>query len=186
MLVIAMAAAIAVAILAGVICYRAFRLWLKCRGARVITCPENLRPAGVTVDAGGVAVHPFTSNPRLRLSSCSRWPERAGCGQDCLSEVAAAPEDCLVRNILVRWYADKHCVSCGRPFGEITAVGVKPAVLRADKISVEWSEIPAERLPETLVASAPICSACHLGNLLVRTHPELAVDRHRKADLGGS
>jgi hypothetical protein len=186
MLVIGMAAAIAVAILAGVIGYRAFGLWWTYRGARVITCPENLRPAGIFVDTGHVAVHPFTSNPRLRLSSCSRWPERAPCGQDCLSEVADAPRECLVRNILVRWYADKHCVSCGRLIGEITAAGVKPAVLRADKISVEWSEIPAEQLPETLVASAPICFTCHIGNLLVRTHPELAVDRHRNADLGTS
>jgi hypothetical protein len=163
---------------------RMVRLWWKYRGARVITCPENLRPAGISIAAGHAAANPFAKTPQLHLSACSRWPEHAGCGQECLSQVAAAPENCLVRNILVRWYAGKRCVSCGQPFGEISLAGVEPAVLGADKISVEWSEIPADRLPETLAAASPICFACHMGNTLVRTHPELAVDRHRSADLG--
>jgi hypothetical protein len=96
--------------------------------------------------------------------------------------VSEAPKDCLVRTILVRWYAGKRCASCGQPFGEIPLAGVKPAILFADKVSVEWSEIPADRLPETLAAASPICFACHMGNTLVRKHPELVVDRHRTAD----
>jgi hypothetical protein len=27
------------------------------------------------------------SQPHLRLSECSRWPERQGCGQECLSQI---------------------------------------------------------------------------------------------------
>jgi hypothetical protein len=173
------------AVLAAIVIGRAVWLWWKYRGARVITCPENQRPAGISVDAGHVAAHAFSQTPQLRLSACSRWPERAGCGQQCLSQVEAAPEDCLVRNILVQWYAGKRCASCGQPFGEISLAGAKPAVLRADKVSVEWSQIPADKLEETLAASSPICFACHMGNTLVRTHPELAVDRHRSADLSG-
>jgi len=173
-------------LLVGLFIGRVVRLWWKYRGARVITCPENQRPAGIFVDAGHAAAKPFATTPPLRLSACSRWPERAACGQQCLSQVAAAPEDCLVRHILVEWYAGKQCVSCGTPFGEIPLAGAKPAVFCADNKSVEWSEIPADRLPETLAAASPICFACHMGNTLVRTHPELAVDRHRSANLGGS
>lgn len=184
--VLLIVAAVVVAVFAGTVFYRAVRLWWKYSGARVITCPENHRPAGISVDAAHAAARPFAGSPQLRLSSCSRWPERAGCGQQCLSQVEASPEDCLVRHILVQWYAGKRCVSCGQPFGEIALAGVKPAVLCADKVSVEWSEIPADRLPETLAAAAPICFACHMGNTLVRTHPELVVDRHRSADLSRS
>lgn len=176
------AAAIAI-VVAGIAIGRIVSRWWKYRGARVITCPENHRPAGISVDAAHVAVKAFAATPQLRLSACSRWPERAGCGQECLSQVEAAPEDCLVRNILLQWYAGKRCVSCGQPFGEISLAGAKPAVLSADKVSVEWSEIPADRIPETLAAASPICFACHMGNTLVRTHPELVVDRHRTADL---
>ena len=66
------AGVIAVAV-AFVVIGRAVRLWWKYRGARVITCPENLRPAGVSVDAAHVAANPFAKTPQLRLSSCSRW-----------------------------------------------------------------------------------------------------------------
>ncbi len=173
---------IVVALLAATVLGRAVRLWWKYRGDRVITCPENHRPAGVRVDAGHVAARPFAKTPPLQLSSCSRWPERAGCGQECLGQVAAAPEDCLVRNILVHWYLGKSCASCKQPFTEIPLAGAKPAVLCADKVTVEWSEIPADRLAETLASAEPICFACHMGNTLVRTHPELAVDRQRRAD----
>jgi hypothetical protein len=151
---------------------RYFVIRWKSRGERVITCPENNRPAGVKLAASS----------QLRLRACTRWPEHAGCGQECLTQVEAAPEDCLVRNILIRWYDGKKCAICGQPFGDISLPGAKPAVLSADKVSVEWSEIPADRLPEVLAAGAPICFTCHLGNVLVRTHPELALDRHRAAD----
>jgi len=173
---------ILVALLAAILLGRAVRLWWKYRGDRVIHCPENHRPAGVQVNAIHVAAQPFAKSPHLQLSSCSRWPERAGCGQECLSQVAEAPEDCLVRNILLQWYLGKRCASCGQIFERVALVGAKPAVLSADKVSVDWSEIPADRLAETLATAEPICFACHMGNTLVRTHPELAVDRHRRAD----
>jgi hypothetical protein len=173
------------ALVAALVLQRVVRVWWKYRGTRVITCPENRQTAAVEVKAGSAAVVSLAGAPRVRLSACSRWPERAGCGQECLSQVEAAPEDCLVRNILVLWYTGKRCASCGKPFGEIPLAGAKPAVLGADRVSVEWSQIPADRLPETLAAGRPICFACHMGNMLVRKHPELVVDRHRSAGSGG-
>jgi hypothetical protein len=151
--------------------------WLKYRGRRVITCPENRRPAGVVVDARHAAATGLAKAPDLRLSSCSRWPERAGCGQQCLTQIAVSPEDCLVRNIFTRWYAGKVCASCGRPIGEIQWAGSEPALLGAGKVSVAWGEVPAENLYEVLAASLPLCFACHMANTLVREHPELVVDR---------
>jgi hypothetical protein len=111
--------------------------------------------------------------PEIRLQSCSRWPEKAGCGQECLSEIAASPEGCLVHHILVQWYAGKVCRSCGLPIGEISLAGAKPAVLRADGRSVEWSEIPAEKLQEMLLESRPICFACHTARKMLSEHREM-------------
>jgi len=168
-------------VLSGIAIGRLLSAWLKYRGRRVVQCPENSRPAGVTVDARHVAATALGKAPELRLSSCSRWPERAGCGQTCLSQIEAAPEDCLVRNILVKWYEGKNCVSCGRPIGKISEGGAKPAVFRADRVSVEWSEIPAEQLQETLSAAQPICFACHLAAKMVREHRELVTDRSKQS-----
>jgi len=151
--------------------------WLRFRGARVITCPENQRPAGVHVDERYAALSAVKGAPALRLSACSRWPELQGCGQACLAQIEASPEACLVRNILTDWYRGKVCACCGTPFGEIRWAVQKPGLLSADKTTLEWNQVPAERLPEILEAALPVCFACHMANTLVRTHPELALDR---------
>jgi len=157
--------------------WRLARVWWKYRGARVVTCPENRRPAGVAVAAGHVAATALGRAPELRLASCSRWPRRANCGQECLAEIARSPEDCLVKNILTRWYEGKVCASCGRAFGDIQWNVRTPALLRPGKTSLEWNQVPADTLHEVLAASLPLCFACHMASTLVREHPELAVDR---------
>ncbi|MGA3015837.1 MAG: hypothetical protein ABSF62_01870 [Bryobacteraceae bacterium] len=164
---------------AALVAFRLIAAWWKYLGDRVITCPENHRSAGVIVDSRHAAWSGVAHAPQLRLSACSRWPERAGCGQECLSQIEASPEGCLVHRILVDWYAGKACASCGRPIGGIPPAGGKPALLLADGISVEWNQISAELLPETLAAAKPICFACHMAQTLVREHPEMVVDRHR-------
>src|SRR5689334_7292899 len=87
--------------------------FMKFRGKRVITCPETRKPAGVEVDAAHAALSSAIGDLDLRLRSCSRWPDRQDCGQECLLQVELNPQDCLLHKILIDWYANKHCVSCG-------------------------------------------------------------------------
>jgi hypothetical protein len=174
----------AVAVLTGVGAVRMLRIWFRYRGPMVVTCPENRHPAGVRLDTRRVALTPPGKAADLHLSMCSRWPERAGCGQECLSQVAASPEGCLVRNILAKWYAGKVCASCGLPFDEIQWGERKPALLSADKVTVDWSQIQAESLYEVLETASPICFACHMAHTLVREHPELAVERPQSWQAG--
>ena len=75
------------------------RAYLKWRGERIITCPENQRPAGVLVNTRHVLLMTLEGKSDLRLKSCSRWPERKDCGQECLRQIEAAPEDCLISHI---------------------------------------------------------------------------------------
>jgi hypothetical protein len=172
--------AVILAVAAGFVAVVSARLawaWWKFRGKRVVTCPENERPAGVTVDAWHAAASSAFGVAELGLSDCSRWPEKAGCGQPCLSQIAAAPEDCLVGNILTRWYEGKVCALCGRAFSGVDWNAAKPALLPSSGVSVEWNQVPAEELPDTLAAAQPVCFACHMANTLVRTRPDLVVDR---------
>lgn len=171
------------AVLAAIAVFRLIAGWFRYRGSRVITCPENQRPAGVRLDARHAVLTGIGKTPEFRLSSCSRWPERAGCGQECLSQIEASPDGCLIRNILIEYYKGKSCVCCGRPFGEIQWAARKPALVRTDKVSVELSQIPAEQLPETLQTALPVCFACHMANTLVREHPDLAIDRSRRISV---
>lgn len=61
--------------------YRAYR------GRRVVTCPETGRATGLHVDAARAARSAWKGPLDLRVKSCARWPERAGCGQECLSQL---------------------------------------------------------------------------------------------------
>jgi len=170
-----------VAIMALAAASRLIRMWMKYRGDRVITCPANMRPAGVRVDARHAAVTSFLKGPDLRLCACTRWPEMAGCGQDCLKQIEAAPMGCLVRNILTEWYDAEVCSSCGRFFGPINWAGPKPAVRMDDGRELEWEQIPADQLHDVLATGSPICFGCHMASRLMREHPELAVERGRPA-----
>jgi hypothetical protein len=152
-------------------------IWWRERGARAIVCPENSRPAGVRVDARHAALTAIGGKAEFQLSSCTRWPERAGCGQQCLSQIHDSPDGCLVRNMVGAWYQGKTCSLCGKSFQEIQWTAQKPALIGADKISVEWSRIPADRLTETLQTASPVCFACHMAATLVREHPDLVTDR---------
>ena len=174
------------AVFGAVVLTRLAGAWRKYRGQRVIACPETRQPAGVVVDARHAAATALGGVAELRLSSCSRWPERAGCGQPCLSQIAAAPEDCLVRNILAKWYEGKTCASCGRAVGEGEWLAAQPALMGADGISLDWSGIPVDKLQETLAAARPVCFACHTAGTLVRERPELVSDRSCRSGESGS
>lgn len=163
--------------LAAVVALRWAAVWWSSRGGRAITCPENQQPAGVRVDERHAARTALRGKPDFRLSACSRWPDRAGCGQQCLAQIEAAPDGCLVRNLLAEWYEGKSCTYCGQPFHDIRFAVQKPALVSADKISVEWNQVPVEGLRETLATASPVCFACHMANTLVREHPDLVIDR---------
>src|SRR4051794_29413086 len=96
-----------VSVLAGILAWRLGRIWRAYRGKRVVTCPENQHPAGVSLSAWHAVLTGIGQEPRLRLTECSRWPNgaanvregsvsspngvgqrgSAGCGQQCISQI---------------------------------------------------------------------------------------------------
>ncbi len=164
--------------LRGATFYRRFR------GRRLVICPAVKKPVAVTVDASKAAISAALGEARLRIQECSRWPapkpgerERRRCGQHCLAQIEAAPEDCLIKNMLARWYAGKSCALCRSPIGEVDWLGQKPALLGCDRNTVSWDEVAAEQLPEVLASYRPVCWNCHVAESFRRTHPDLVVDR---------
>ena len=151
--------------------------YLQFRGTRIITCPETNEPAAVKVSAGYAALSSVLLDPTLRLRQCSRWPERQDCGQQCLKQIEAAPEDCLVRTILAGWYQGKACVYCHKPLGEINWLEHKPALLSPERKTVEWSELRPEAIPAVLETHRPVCWNCHIAETFREQYPDLAVDR---------
>ena len=159
--------------------WRAASVYFKFRGPRLVRCPESAETAGVEVevDAKRAAISGVVGIPALRVNSCSRWPERRDCGQDCIAQIESSPEDCLVRTILTRWYEKKSCVYCGTPLGKIDWLGHKPVLMNPDRITFEWQEIRAEKIPEMLATHMPVCWNCHIVETFRRQYPHLVVDR---------
>ncbi len=163
----------------GVVLVLIGKLYRRFRGTRLVTCPETQQTAAVEVDAWRAALTtPFTGT-ELRLQDCSRWPEREDCGQECLRQIEVAPEDCLVRTILTKWYHEQPCALCETRFETIGAWGHRTALLSPDGKTMEWSEVRSEKLPEVLATSKPVCWNCHVAESFRRQHPELVIDRPR-------
>jgi hypothetical protein len=157
--------------------WRAASVYFKFRGSRVVTCPKTAEAAGVEVNAKRAAISGAVGIPALQLNSCSRWPENQDCGQDCVAQIEASPEGCLVRTILTSWYEGKSCVYCGTLLGKIDWLKHKPALMSPDHITFEWKEIGAERVSEVLATHMPVCWSCHVTATFRRRYPDLVVDR---------
>ncbi len=153
------------------------RAYFKFRGQRLVTCPETHQPVAVNVAAGEVAMGAFLNEPTLRLNQCTRWPERQNCGQDCLSQVEADPQNCLVWNIVSKWYEGKNCVFCHKPIGQIHLLDHAPALLGPDFKTAEWKSVRAEDLPQIFATHQPVCWNCHVAESFRRLHPNLVTDR---------
>jgi len=151
--------------------------WLRYRGTRIVVCPENREMVAVAVDAPHAAFTAPQGRSDLRLESCTRWPERQGCGQECLGQVESAPEACLLRTILGEWYQGKTCALCGRAFGAIHWHDRRPALSAPDGRLVTWDGFRPEQVIDVLASHKPICWDCHLAETFRREHPELVIDR---------
>ena len=154
--------------------------FLRYRRTFVITCPDNYQPAAVKVDALDAGRwSALAGETALHLKSCTRWPDRADCGQDCLSQIATSAEACLVTTIVTAWYENKECVYCERPVGEIVWHERPPALRTPDGVTREWSEISPEQLPGIFRTAQPVCWHCFIVEGFRKDHPELVVERKR-------
>ncbi|MCG6926960.1 MAG: hypothetical protein LJF30_16840 [Acidobacteria bacterium] len=156
---------------------QALGAWLRYRDTRVVVCPENREAVAVEVDAPHAAWSASQGRPDLRLEDCTRWPEKAGCGQECLSQIESSPEACRVRTILTDWYKTQPCAFCGKTFGEIHWHDHKPALLAPDGALVTWGAFRPEQVIDVLESHKPVCWDCHLAESFRREHPELVTER---------
>ena len=84
---------IAVIALLAILCISILLMWsmlrqfFSFRGPLVVRCPETNEIAIIHVDAAHAAVTSIVDDPHLRLTACSRWPERQNCDRACLSRI---------------------------------------------------------------------------------------------------
>jgi len=169
-------------VIIGVLLFRAIpamQAYCTYRGRRLVRCPETQQPAAVDVAARKAASTALWGDPTLRLDQCSRWPERQNCGQECLEQIETDPDNCLVWNIVSRWYEGQNCALCRKRFGRLKPFDHPPALMDADRMTTEWKSFRSEELPGVFSTYRPICWDCHVTETFRRKHPELVVERDR-------
>jgi hypothetical protein len=56
----------------------------------LVNCPRGNQPAELVLDPGRAAMGAAFGKPVLRVLSCSRWPLKEPCHDECVREKAAA------------------------------------------------------------------------------------------------
>ena len=167
------------AALVGAVAWHTVAAWRRFRGNRVIVCPDNHQVAAVQVDPVKAALTGIGHPPVFRLNECSRWPEKKGCGQECLRQIESQPDTCLVRNILSDWYKGKTCVYCGQALDKVDWLENRPGLRSSDGRQLGWEQFPAEAIYEVLATHDPVCYNCHIAEKFRSEHPELVMERPR-------
>jgi hypothetical protein len=153
------------------------RAYFRYRDSRLIICPDNKERAMVEVDAVHAAITSVLGQPDIRLQNCWRWPLHADCNQECLAQLDVAPEECLVRGVLMRWYYSKSCIYCGKHFEQISLLEHKPALQTPDGRLLEWRDVALQDLQTVLTSHMPVCWDCYVTQSFKHEHPDLVVYR---------
>ncbi|HJT27668.1 MAG TPA: hypothetical protein VJ784_09695 [Pyrinomonadaceae bacterium] len=153
------------------------RAYLRYRDSRIIICPENDVAAVVQVDAVHAALTSALGQPDVRLENCARWPLHQSCGQECLVQLDVAPEECLIRGVMMRWYRSKSCVYCEKPFEQVQLLDHKPALKNPEGQLLTWQELAGKDLLTFLATLEPVCWDCYIAHSFVEEHPDLVTYR---------
>jgi hypothetical protein len=155
---------------------RMVRVWRRLSGARLVTCPATGRSAAVRIDAKHAAVSTLVAaNPESRIADCSLWATCGLCDRGCMRE--ALTRESALRNVLDHWYAQRKCVYCGKLIGTAQSSGHHAALLTPQGLTHEWSEVPANRMVDSLKTDRPVCWNCHVAETFRREYPDMVTDR---------
>jgi hypothetical protein len=158
--------------------------WLRLRSPHIVSCPENHEPATVSVDVPHAVLTALWEAPELRLQSCSRWPEHAKCKEECVTQIAEAPDNTRATSLLRLFFAGKQCMLCHREIPPVRAGVPKPGFLNAISHEIlAWESISPRELSEIFRTHLPICSNCQILETFRHEHPDLVVDRLRTAEI---
>jgi hypothetical protein len=145
-------------------------------GARVVTCPETGMAVVVELDARRAAVTRLSRNGDYRLKSCSRWPGRQDCGQECLSQINGVAPACRVPSRAPRPRRQANCALCGLDLEGHRLRGQKPVLMSSDrKTRIEWDAVAPENLLRVLSTHSQICWNCHMAETFRVMHPRASV-----------
>ena len=133
--------------------------YFRNRGRQSVICPENGEPVDVEMDSKYVFWNAYRGQEHTRLQSCSRWPEKGDCGQECLAQLEPSPEN--VERLMVSWYKGKVCAICTRAITPSDWRRGRLAWLDDEYKLVELRQVDLKQLQFALSGMRPLCWPCH-------------------------
>jgi hypothetical protein len=129
------------------------------RGRQSALCPDSGQSVDIEVDDEFAFWTALRGQEHSRLKSCSRWPEKGDCGQECLAQVNPSPEN--VDRLLSKWYAGKICAICERSLSASDWRRSRLALLNEQNKLFELRHMHLDELQPTLQRMRPLCWNCH-------------------------
>ena len=169
---------IGVIVLVGLPIAFSLQAYFKSRGRRSVVCPDNRQPVDVEVDRKFAFLTALRGKEHSRLQSCTRWPEKGDCGQECLAQVDPTPEN--VDRLLTKWNEGKACGICGRLLTPADWRRGRLAMLNEKQTLFELRQMELSELPSVLDQMRPLCWNCHQEERARQAQPVrvLKGDRH--------
>jgi hypothetical protein len=156
----------------------ATRTWAHVRGSRVVTCPETQKPVAVKVDVWHAVASAVWEKPDLKLTTCTRWPERADCDQPCVRQIETAPEETSPKVIAAHFFGKERCAICTKPIEPPASLTLQPGFLDPATHKVQsWVEVPPQDLPAAIAIQRPLCANCTLAESFRQRYPDRVTDR---------
>jgi len=147
------------AILIGLPLVSTISTYYKNRGKRSITCPDDQKPAEIEVDRKFALQAAMRGNEQMRVETCSHWPAREECGQECLVQVDPTPEN--IERLFTKWFDGKPCSICARALTPADWRMGRMAFLDDNFKLVELRQIDLEDLGLVAEPKRPLCWKCH-------------------------
>jgi|SRR5271167_988467 len=148
------------------------------RGRQSAICPENGDHVDIEVDNKYSFWTALRGLEHSRLKSCTRWPEKGNCGQECLAQVDPSPEN--VDRLMLGWYKGKVCAICARAIAPSDWRRGRLAWLDGRYKLVELRQVNLRQLQSALGEMRPLCWTCHQDERVRQGVPPRALkgDRH--------
>ncbi len=129
------------------------------RGRESAICPDSGQRVDIEVDSEFAFWTALRGQEHSRLKSCSNWPEKGDCGQECLAQVNPSPEN--VDRLLTKWYEGKSCAICERGLSASDWRRSRLALLNEQHKLFELRHMHLDELQVTLEHMRPLCWNCH-------------------------
>lgn len=133
--------------------------YYKNRGRHSAICPENGEHVDIEMDHKFAFWTALRGQEHTRLASCTRWPEKGDCGQECQAQLDPSPEN--VERLMLGWYKGRVCGICAR--------NITPSHWRRSRLGlldehhklVELRDLDLAGLQAALTHMRPLCRTCH-------------------------